>query len=268
MAFYGSTFVFAGIPCEEHGLIIYDFQSKDQGDAKLTSTGSAVLDQVPSKHISYLYGIQQDEPLEFTLVFGALPNSRQNNALDRWEIDSIATWLTGHNTYQWLEICQPDLDLIRYHCIATSLEIVTYGNLPWAFSCKFQCDSSFAYEYPERSTYEISSTLTTNLINRSSLNGFYYPKMEIQLHGGTAFKITNHSDKDRVFEFKDLPSGNDLTLTIDNENSILSSSIETVNPYEYFNFQFFRMVRGDNSVTFEGAATVILTYEFPVNPGG
>ena len=176
--------------------------------------------------------------------------------------------MTGHNTYRWLEICQPDLETVRYHCIATSLELTTYGNFPWAFVCEFRCDGPFSYEYPEQVTYEVASTLTTNLVNRSSINGYYYPTIVVSMQGGSGFKITNHSDDDRIFEFSDLPGGDALTLTIDNENQIITSSIDTINPYEYFNFKFFRMKRGDNQVTFDGAATVNLLYDFPVNPGG
>lgn len=268
MAFYGSTFVFDGVPCEEYGLMIYDFQSKEQGDGKITSVGSIISDSVPSKRTKYLYGISQDEPLEFTLIFGAIPNTRQDNYLDRWEIDAISTWLTGHNTYRYLEICQPDLDFYRYKCIAKSLDIITYGSLPWAFSCVFQCDGPFAYEFPERVTFQVPSSLTVNLVNRSSLRGYYYPNIVVGLSGGTNFEIVNHSDSDRKFAFSNLPSGNLLTLNIDNENAVITSSIDSINPYSYFNFNFFRMIRGDNKITIKGNATVSFLYEFPINVGG
>lgn len=267
MAFYGCSFIFDGIPCEEYGLMIYRFDSQKQDDAEFTSTGSIQTDHIPRRNRSFLYGTEMISPLRFTLVFGGTRFDTREY-LDRWEIDAISSWLTGHDTYKWLEICQTDLELVRYRCVITKLKLLTDETYPWAFSCEVTCDSPFSYEYPERLTYSVTDSLDVRMSNRSSCSKFYYPKMEIALSGGTGVKIINHSDRDRVCEFAELPSGNEMTLYMDNENQVLSCSLDAINPYEHFNFKFFRMVRGDNLLTIEGTAMISFICEFPVNTGG
>ena len=65
-------------------------------------------------------------------------------SLDRYEVEAIATWLTGHNTRKWLTIVQADMETFRYKCFISELRLITDGDYPWAFSCKVSCDSPFA----------------------------------------------------------------------------------------------------------------------------
>ena len=212
--------------------------------------------------------MNQNQALEFTLVFG--PNMESidaNSSMDRYDIDAITAWLTGHNGYKWLMIVQDDMELFRYKCIVSGLRLITYGNMPWAFSCTISCDSPFAYMIPETISYTVSGTSTVTLRNRGGYNGFYRPKMEITMNSGDSITIQNQSDGNRAFQFADLPGGNSLVISIDNQNQVITNS-QNLNLYPYFNMKFMRLVRGDNVLQITGNATVSFICEFPVNIGG
>ena len=267
MAFYGCEFVFDGLPCTEHGLMVYHFGTYTQGDVSFR-TGDVAEDRVAGRYDALMYGLSQNQSLEYTLVFGANPDSIDaNESLDRFEVEAIAAWLTGHNTRRWLAIVQDDMETFRYRCLISELKLIAHGNMPWAFSCKVSCDSPFGYTFPEEHSHTVSGERTVNVFNRSSFNGFYMPDMEIVMNGTPDFSITNLMDNNREFKLSALPTGGALTIYIDNKNQVITNSLD-LNLYPYFNFNFFRMVRGDNMVRLNGHGTVKFICEFPVSIGG
>ena len=267
MAFYGCEFVFDNLPCTEHGLMVYHFGSVGQSDVSF-QVGDAAEDRVANRYDALMYGLTQNKSLEYTLVFGANPDAMDANiSLDRFEVEAIAAWLTGHDRRKWLAIVQEDMETFRYRCLISELKLITYGNMPWAFSCKVSCDSPFAYTFPEERIHTVSGERTANLFNRSSFNGFYKPDIEISLRGTADFTITNLSDKNRVFAFEALPTAEPLTIFIDNKNQVITNNLD-LNLYPYFNFNFFRMIRGDNLIKMQGHGTVKFVCAFPVSIGG
>lgn len=270
MAFWGHTFIFDDIPCSDFGLMVYHFGSTGQDDV-LFQSGSIIEDRVPGRYDSLLYGLEQNQALEYTLVFGAnLASIDRNESIDRYEVEAIASWLTGHQTRKWLTIVQDDMESFRYKCLITELKLITYGDMPWAFSCKVNCDSPFAYTFPEETTFTISGIETVNFFNRSTYNGYYYPKLEITMgNDWTALQIENLSDGNRMFQFSDIPLGelNNNKIYVDNKNMIITNDRD-LNFYKYFNMNFLRLVRGDNQLKIRGRATIKFICEFPVNVGG
>ncbi len=267
MAFWGSEFIFDDMTCTEFGLMVYHFGSEGQEDVSFQN-GSMLEDRISSRYDALSYGLVQNQALEYTLVFGANIESLDAGAfIDRYEVEAIAAWLTGHNTRKWLTIVQDDMDSFRYKCMISELKLITYGDLPWAFSCKVSCDSPFAYTSPQEDEYVVKGSRQIRFFNRSSYNGFYRPKMEITLNSGDGFSITNLSDNNRIFQFDGLPSGDPLIICVDNKNQVITNNMD-LNLYPNFNMKFFRLIRGDNLLDVEGDITIKFICEFPVNIGG
>ncbi|MDD5021788.1 MAG: phage tail family protein [Endomicrobiaceae bacterium] len=268
MAYNGLSFVFDGIPSEEYGLVLYDLTYSVRTEGMFASPVSIVEDRTAARYKPLFYGTTQNSPLEFTMTFGA-NQQRSNNykSYDRYDLSVIASWLTGHNSYKWLEITQPDMEVVRYKCIITKLSHIELDLSSWAFSCTVHCDSPFAYTYPETITYLVNGTADFVFRNRSTYNGYYMPKLVITLDSGyNTFSIINHSDNDRLFKFTNVPS-TPLTITIDNENEVITNTAG-LNLYPYFNYNFFRLLRGDNQLEISGSASVKIYCEFPMNVGG
>jgi len=267
MAFWGTEFIFDGIPCSEFGMMVYHFGSSGQDDVSFQN-GSIVEDRISSRYDALTYGLVQNQSLEYTLVFGANMESMDaNSSLDRYDVESIAAWLTGHSVRKWLVISQSDMEPFRYKCMISELKLITYGDMPWAFSCTVSCDSPFAYRLPEEFAYMVSGETEVRLFNRSSYNGFYRPKMEITIHGDDGISIQNLSDNNRTFQFSELPGGRSLVIYVDNQNQVITNNMD-LNLYPCFNMKFMRLVRGDNILKLAGHAEVKFICEFPANIGG
>jgi phage-related protein len=248
--------------------MMYDFGSPQDSGGSFASSGSIVEDRISRKYKSFYYGTKYDKPLEFSFVFGANSSLIDSGKhLDRWSIEAVSSWLTGKDGYRWLEVEQPDMEALRYRCVISDLKFLTSGWMPWAFECKVSCDSPFAYTFPEKFKYSVIGSQNVVFRNRSTYNGFYYPQMRLYLFGSSFVSIVNHSDANREFSLTGLPNGSILEVNVDNENGVITNNLG-INAYENFNFNFFRLVRGDNRLSITGSCNIDLICEFPVNAGG
>lgn len=268
MAFWGCSFSFNGIPCDDYDLMMYSVDGTDFSAGKFATGVSIVEDTVSTRWKPYFYGTQLKDKLTFSIVFGVNQKRIDKQLfLTRYELEIIASWLTGHNEYMWLEIHQEDLEFVRYKCIATALEIVEIEKMPWALKATFTCDSPYAYMYPQTFEYQINGDTTISFHNESSHNGYYMPKIEFDLKGSQSFSITNHTDGDNICAFTDLPTVINKVI-IDNDHCIVTTNDSSLNPYPYFNFKFMRFKRGVNELTVTGNGVMRIICEFPINVGG
>lgn len=266
MAFYGCDFTFNGVSASSMGLMFYNFGTEGQDDVDL-SVGEIVGDQINGRHDTMLYGLVQNEPLEFTLVFGADTDTIEAGAfLTRERINTITKWLTGYQTWKILTIDQPDMASFHYKCMITGLRLITDGSYPWAFSAHVTCDGPFAYRTASTTTQTLSGSAVTFTINNTSvLNGYYYPVVLVTDNNGGDLTIVNNTDDDRTCMLSGMPTGTQDIL-LDCKNGILTSSAGH-NLYQYFNFNFLSLVPGENSLTATGSGTLMIECEFPVNIG-
>lgn len=270
MGFIAKRFSFNRVPCEQFGLRIFDIDGDKNEATPFASAGELQTDTVPSNGRTFLYGRTFEDPLEFKLVFGLDPFMlKMDEHLDRYEMDAIANWLTGHDQYQWLDVEQPDLEMIRYHCIISELEPIQLSWLPWAFTAKITCDSPYAYMFPQKFHYICNDTTDIQLISRATIHKNYYPKMEIQLNGSNSISIINQSCKNTELKFTGLPKNYFLTIYIDNDLcKIESSDASYSNLYQYCNFTWFPLKRGMNKIRVNGNCILDFICEFPINCGG
>jgi len=266
MAFYGCDFTFDGISASSKGLMLYNFGGTGQDDVDL-SVGEIAEDRINRRYDSLLYGLVQNEPLEFTLVFGADPDDIDDGVfLTREKVNEIAKWLTGHQTWKVLTIDQEDMEDYHYRCMITGLRLLTDGSYPWAFSCRVTCDSPFAYKAASVTTQTLTGTAKNFTIeNTSVLNGYYYPVITMTGNTGTSLAIINSSDSGRSCSLTGMPTGSQ-DITIDCRNCVITSSAG-YNLYPYFSRNFLRLVPGTNNLTATGTGTLAITCEFPVNIG-
>lgn len=267
MAFFGHSFLFNDTPCEAFDLMMYDIDGEEQGDTVFASVVSIQEEAVGSRYKPYFYGAKFEEKLEFDMVFG-VNQSRINNEqyLDRYELDAVATWLTGRNGYDWLVIEQEDMTYARFRCMITELSVISYGQIPWALRARVVCDGPFAYMYPHCYKYDVDGELEFSFYNESSYNGYYYPLIQIDLAAGGDFELINETDGHRVFQFRNIPES--VThVSVDNDHYVITND-QDLNLYPNFNYNFFRLKRGYNKLHAKGPGVLSIICEFPVNPGG
>ena len=259
MALWGCSFTFNGVPCEDYDLMMYNI------DGVSSNTGGfspvSIVESAPATRWKPLFfGTVIKEKLTFSIVFGINEKRIDRQLyLTRYEIEEVASWLMGHQQYMWLEIHQEDMEYIHYRCLVTGLELLEFGNIPTAFKATFTCDSPYAYMYPSVYEYSVNGRLDVKLYNESSINGYYKPKIEIDLNTGSMFSIINYTDDPSIMLFSNLPSSVSKII-IDNENGILSSNDPNVNLYQYFNFRFLRLVKGLNHLRLFAENKVAIMY--------
>lgn len=260
--FNSYEFTFAGQSSAMYGVMLYDFNGTGQGAVSFGNKASVVESRTTGRVRPLHFGVNyHDKPLEFKLVFGAL------EPIDRYQMEDIAMWLTGHQDYQWLTIDQPDLDRVTYHCLITELRPLHHGWLPVAFEANVLCDCPYAYGFPFHYQYQASEEgVNTVIRNDGSAREYIRPKLTYRPVNGGSLSIVNHSDGDREFRIDDIPTG-ELNIVIDNENGIIQETTAGHNLYDGFNLNFFRLVHGDNQLTIKGSGAISVDGRLLYNVG-
>lgn len=261
MAFYGSSFVFDGVPSEQYGLIMASFNRNGQTDGNIGGKYEIHEERINRRSTGLHYGVTSNTPLSFPIV---LTVCEDNRYLDRSDVAAIAGWLTGHNQYKQLAICQPDMEGIYYRCIITELKEVQARGHIVGFNATMTCDGPYAYRsWPATICVPGKDVLYRNM---SNVNGYYRPVMSVVCNG-SAFSFENKTDGTK-FMLSGMPAGKRV-ITIDAVNQVMTSS-DGINLYQYWNVgetkHFPRFVRGDNVVSVVGG-TVTIVNEFPWNVG-
>lgn len=261
--FNSYEFSFAGESSLMYGLMIYDIDGNSQENVSFGNKADIIetrtLNRIQPIHFGVNY---HSEPLEFKLVFGA------EEYLDRYELENISFWLTGHQNYQWLSIDQPDMERVQFRCLITELTPISIGWLPIAFEANIICDCPYAYGYPFEKTYQIKGVSSLLFRNESSTREYLKPVITFRpSSGSTELKIVNKSDNDYTFSLSDLPASN-LDIQIDNANGIIQELNYGYNLYDGFNLHFFRLVHGDNILEATGDGTLTISGRFLYNVAG
>ena len=255
-------FTFAGESSFMYHLMIYDLGGDTQEDVSLGNVGSIIETRINRRVSPIHFGVKyHDSPLEFQLLFGSM------EPLDRYEIENIALWLTGHQDYQWLTIDQPDLDHANYRCLITELTPISVGWLPYAFRATIRCDTPYAYGFPFEYDVAVSGTTKLLIKNDGSAREYVKPDLLFEASAGTKeLSIVNHDDGDREFKISQLP-GSAVKIKVDNINGIIQETSSDLNVYGGFNMNFFRLVLGDNNLTIKGNGTLHISGRFLYNVG-
>ena len=118
MAFYGSSFIYDGISSEQYGLVLASFDGNKQSEGNIGGELTIHEDRINRRSTGLHYGTTANTPLSFPVVFTVCED---NKYLDRFDVAAVAGWLTGHQQYKTLTICQPDFDGIFYRAFGGKL---------------------------------------------------------------------------------------------------------------------------------------------------
>ncbi len=241
--------------------MLYDFGGTGQDSVPFGNKASIIETRTNNRIKPIHFGVNYHKtPLQFKLVFGSL------NPLDRYEMENVSMWLTGHQNYQWLSICQPDLERVEFRCLITQLTPLHHGWLPYAFEAAVTCDCPYAYGLPFEYQYNINGATPILFRNDSSVHEYIKPMLAYQPVSGNTLSIMNHNDNDREFKLTGLPPS--VNVLVDNNNGILTDTANKINLYSGFNLNFFRLVHGDNHLTVTGKGTLTISGRLLYNVAG
>lgn len=258
MSFYGSAFVFDGVPSETYNLYIGDI------DAGATSSmGSSSMELVTQKiyrrATPYFYGATPSPVLTFDF------SAYCPGEITAPEFELIQKWLFSNRSYKKLQIFQPDLVDVFFNAMFNSPEIARVGNNIVGFTAEVQTNAPYAFLFPKTTTYNSSSPVvdsTHTFVNSSDdIENYLYPSFVITVNAfGGNVSITNVTDSNRISSFTGLAAGEAITLNSDLQT--LSSSTHLYR-LSTFNKKWPRLLPGRNVLRFQGAvASVAMTTTF------
>ena len=262
MAFLADYFYFDGTSCDTYDLILASIGGSSDSNASFASGPTISDDYLPRNTRAHFYGVSRPDKLsfQFTCVLNAC-RIESGQYLTRDDIAAIAQWLTGPNTYRWLEFDQPDmyqhfpgrpgLALYKYRCLITGLDLIFQNDYPVGFLATVTCDSPYAYR--RHAAYDMlviaGETETIDVENPSTPEVGIKPLLHIRF-GGTEMDpigditIVNQTTGETL-SLTDIPTSVS-TIEIDCERGVISTNAG-VNLYDKFNFVFPKLVRGQNT---------------------
>ena len=251
--FYGLDFIYNGIPSDNFGLKVVNFDSGQMDD--MTAVSYDIEEQkVRRRPVPYFFGVEQNEKLKFTLTIA------REEILDRYDKSVINKWLFNKQ-YNDLKIIQPDLNGVVYRCILTNPQQTQFGNLAYALKFDVICDAPYGYTEEITNTYSITGTQTISHYSPSANRDYLYPKLIITLGSTTtSFSITNTTDNNRIFSFSGV--GASQTITVNNDLGIITATGNA--SMSNFNKKWFRLLPEYNSLSISGSATVQIIAKYPI----
>lgn len=259
MAFYGSTFIYDGVPSEEYGLQIINFET---GLQEGMSAGASTIIEEYQIHRTkpYFYKRVHHTSLEFEFTVG---DCNKRTAID---FDSINRWMLGRSSYKKLQIVQGDMVDTYFNVIFINATPIYVGNFLYAIRYTAHCDSGFGWSLPKYATHvgHLSNTVNVNLpaiYNDSAEDGYVYPVVRFKSKSSTGLVIKNLAEPSRLLSF----TGGllvDEVVTIDNINKIITSN-QNRKLMQYFSSNWLRLLPGENIINLYGRfQDFIMVYQF------
>lgn len=259
MAFFGRSFIYDGVPSELYGLYIMDIDADGINESMGNSSMEILEQKIYRKATPYFYGATPSPKLSFP--FSAFSEQE----IDASQFELIQKWLFSSRSYKRFQIDQVDLQNVYFDVIMNDPVIRRAGNIIQGFSCNVQCNSPFAYKFPETVTYTYGSSTvnaTEVFYNGSDDTGDYlYPNLVITMNNfdGDIF-ITNVTDNNRVFSFEDLSASEILTVNCGLQTIESSTDLKRLS---HCNKKFLRLVPGVNTLHIQGnVASIAMTTQF------
>ena len=265
MGFLGNYFVYNGISSKDFGLILVSINTSLN---EVTSgSGIEIKSESVMKNPKKLFlGAKENLSLEFPIEIVS------KEPIDLPTFLRIKNWLFGNPTYHKLQIEDEWYSDFYFNCILKANEDIKFGGQYFGIRCNVECDSPYAYTFPQTNIYNFDSS-AINYFEFDNFSAEIYglrPIIEFKLsNSGKDFKILN-LETNRIFEMTNL-SPNEI-ITVDNQNEIITSNTG-LNRFKNLsrnkNQGYLSFAHGVNKFECYGYAEYLkITYQFAVRLGG
>lgn len=260
MAFFGRSFIFNNQPSELFGLYIMDIDANAINSSMGNSSMEIKEKKIFRRPTPYFLGATPMPKLEFEL------SAYAENEMDASSFEIVQKWLFSSREYKKLQIDQPDIQDVYFNCIFNNPKIDRVGNLIRGFTSSIQCDSPYAYKFPQTTTYTYTASVidsTETYYNMSDDDGDYlYPlSLVVTMNNEVGgFSITNLDDNNRVVSFSDLSANEILTISPTYQTISSSTGLKRLGNS---NKKFLRLVPNRNRLRIQGnVASISMVNQF------
>ena len=265
MSFLGNYFIYNGISSRDFDLILVSINSS-LNDIPSGSGAEFKTESVMKNPKKLFLGAKENITLEFTLEIVS------RNPIDLPTFLRIKHWLFGSPGYHKLQIEDEWYSDFYFNCILKANEDIKFGGEYFGIRCNAECDSPYAYTFPQTKIYNFDSSVI-NYFEFDNFSAEIYglrPIIEFKLSSsGKEFSIKNLSTN-REFKMTNL-SPNEV-VTVDNQNEIITSSTglnRFKNLSKGTNQGYLSFTHGLNKLECHGLLEYLkITYQFAVRLGG
>lgn len=265
MSFLGGCFTWNGITSKDFGLILASINNS----LNEVPSGSGIEIQGVSsiKNPRKLFlGAKENQVLEFPVEIVS------EKPLDLPTFLRIKQWLFGSPGYHKLQIEDEWYSDFYFNCILKPSEDIKFGGEYFGLRCSVECDSPYAYTFPQTQTYTFDSSV---------INYFEFDNFSAEIHGLRPIIEFKMSKSGKEFSIKNLATNREFkmaglspneVITVDNQNEIITSSTN-LNRFKNLskgrNQGYFSLVHGRNKLECHGLLEYLkITYQFAVRLGG
>lgn len=264
MSFLGNYFVYNGISSKDFGLILVSINT-GLNDI-VSGSGIEIKSESVMKNPRKLFlGAKENTVLEFPIEIVS------KEPIDLPTFLRIKNWLFGNPGYHKFQIEDEWYSDFYFNCILKANEDIKFGGEYFGVRCNVECDSPYAYTFPQTKIYNFDSSVI-NYFEFDNFSSEVYglrPTIELKLSSaGNNFNIKNLTTK-REFKMENL-STNEV-ITVDNQNEIITSSTG-LNRFKNLSKGqsqgYFSLVHGINKLECHGLLDYLkITYQFAVRLG-
>ena len=209
------------------------------------------------KRIGYKYS----EPLEFEFDVVKNTCNGADESFSVNDIEQIERWLMRIDEDKPLILFKDGYEQITFYGTFVSVDIKSVGGNDIGLSLKFQSNAPFGYG--SKMMYSTSLNNKTVIIEDTSTEiGEKCADLEIKCNSDTNVIITN-SFNNETMEINNCVAGE--TIVIDGKTKIITSSVETHNIYDDFNFCYLHIGNSDttnqNTIVVQGDAYILITHQ-------
>lgn len=228
---YAKDFIFDGKSCDEFNLMLCNFDNgNSDGDMGANIEFTTTSNPICGKWRKL--SSKDTKPLEFQISVC----KKDGTYIDEYEEQAIRRWLFRRDEYKKFQFVQDGYEQVWFNAYATSGELKKCGGQIIGITINWKCDAS--HGYGELYKNEIGENSMLEFFDQSDEVGSVYVYAEINVIKDGIITIYN-SIEDREFKIRNCTAGEKIIQ--DNNLLQLSSSIESHNIYNDFNFNFFRV---------------------------
>ena len=242
MILHAIDFVYDGKHLSDFGFVLCHFSEPSSPD--IVSAGSQItFDTVSIRNGKYysLTGSHYDECLSATFDICRNPCSTSSPEITSSEYRELVRWL---NRKQFLQFgcIDPNTDSIPFYCDGTfNIQKIFIDGFLYGLELTLTTNRPFCYGEQISKSFNITTSNSTITIdNESDETGYLYPDISITCNSTGDLSIEN-TTADCSMIIRNCSSGEKITQYGDSQ--IITSSLDSHELYNDFNFSFFRLTR-------------------------
>lgn len=230
-----TDFEYDGIRLKNLGYVICSF---DGGGLQTSSNGSEIIfNNVSMKQGEQweLASTEYGECLQSTFSICKIPCMTEDIEIPIYEVRKLMRWL-NRKTYHKFRFLEKNYDNFFFEA-SFNVNKIEFSDKIVALELTMQTNSPYAFS--NKRTHLIESNTanwTVNLVTLSDVEGFLYPKMEIEIKNDGDLTIENNLDN-FIMEIKNCSAGEKIEINY----PIISSSISSHKIQDDFNWKFFKL---------------------------